>query len=317
MSNDELTILAIDLRKTSCRARATTRVDGRLKVIAEARGDGAPGVADEDGIAWSVSAIADTIASFDDDVLALLSGVGVGAAGVEAAPHEVHELVSRLTEIFQAPVTVVNDALAAHAGAFAGGAGTVLIAGTGAVVFDVAADGVVRQIDGWGPWLGDEGSGRWIGQQGLEAALRAVDGRGPATALAQDAAAVAGGTAALPMWVGRGGSPARRLGMFAPTVIARAEQGDAVAVSVVDRACRRLATSAKAAGTGSVCVVGGLTEHPFFSARLTTAMRSVGVDRVRPLGDALDGARLIAIDETITFGGHVTRSSRSPNLAEA
>ncbi|MFZ4894475.1 N-acetylglucosamine kinase [Plantibacter sp. Mn2098] len=307
MTNDELAVLAIDLGKTSCRARVTIGTADAPTVLAEAHGAGAPGLADHEGAALSARAVLDTVAGIPADILSLVRSVGIGAAGVEAAPAEVAQFTDRLQRALGASVSVVNDALAAHAGAFAGGAGTVLIAGTGAVVFDVDPAGRVKQIDGWGPWLGDEGSGRWIGQQGLEAALRAADGRGPATVLADDAEALAGSFAALPLWVSHAGAPARQLGTFAPTVITRAEQGDEVAVGIIDEACAHLAASANAASTGAVCVVGGIASHPYVAAHLATAMTHIGVQLVAPLGDALDGARLVALDETITYGGRVVR----------
>lgn len=307
MTHHERSVLAIDLGKTSCRARVTRGSGDGLVVLAESHGRGAPGLADHEGAELSARAVLDTVAALPSDVLAEVQHVGIGAAGVEAAPHEVAAFTAELRLALGATIAVVNDALAAHAGAFAGGPGTVLIAGTGAVVFDVDASGAVKQIDGWGPWLGDEGSGRWIGQQGLEAALRASDGRGPSTALLADAEALADGVAALPLWVSRHGAPARQLGTFAPTVIARAEEGDAVAVGIVDAACAHLATSAAAAGTGSVCVVGGIASQPYFAAHLATAMHDRGVELVAPRGDALDGARLVALDSTITYDGRVVR----------
>lgn len=300
-------VLAIDLGKTSCRARITTGSGDTLTVLAEAHGHGAPGLADHEGAELSARAVIETVAHLPADLLTEVRHVGIGAAGVEAAPHEVAAFTAELRLALDATIAVVNDALAAHAGAFAGGPGTVLIAGTGSVVFDVDADGAVRQIDGWGPWLGDEGSGRWIGQQGLEACMRAFDGRGPATALLADAETLAGSIPALPLWVSSTGAPARQLGTFAPTVIARAEQGDAVASGIVVAACAHLAVSAAAAGTGSVCVVGGIASHPFVAAHLAKAMDDVGVTLVAARGDALDGARLVALDTAISYDGRVVR----------
>ena len=64
-----------------------------------------------------------------------------------------------------------------------------LIVGTGVVALAVGADGALRTADGWGPLLGDEGGGAWIATTGLRAALRALEGRGPATELADAARA--------------------------------------------------------------------------------------------------------------------------------
>ena len=60
--------------------------------------------------------------------------------------------------------------------------GAVVAAGTGAVC--VARRGErMAKVDGWGSLLGDAGSGFAIGRAGLDAALRAADGRGEQTAL--------------------------------------------------------------------------------------------------------------------------------------
>ena len=325
------TILAVDLGKTSCRVRVTRGAE----VLGESTGEGAPGLAEDNGAALSHRAILGAverlsaverhnaverlgaIAGPGKKLLTSIESIGIGAAGVEAAPDAARELIRSLREAsgtptttpFAAPIALISDGLAAHAGACGGGAGTVLIAGTGAVVFTVNSLGRVRQIDGWGPWLGDEGSGRWIGQCGLQAALRASDGRGPQTALLGDAAKLAGGLAELPRWTSAMGAPARALGTFAPTVIARAADGDEVATGIVDEACRLLAIACVAASddAGEVRVTGGLASQPHFRARLDSALRTSGLTTIPPLGDALNGAALVAGNRRLPYEGRVIR----------
>ena len=325
------TLLAVDLGKTSCRVRVTRGAE----VLGESTGEGAPGLAEDNGAALSHRAILNAverlgaierhnaveplgaIAGPDKKLLTSIESIGIGAAGVEAAPDAARELIRSLREAsgtptttpFAAPIALISDGLAAHAGACGGGAGTVLIAGTGAVVFTVDGAGKVRQIDGWGPWLGDEGSGRWIGQCGLQAALRASDGRGPKTALLGDAAKLAGGLAELPRWTSAMGAPAKALGTFAPTVIARAADGDEVATGIVDEACRLLAIACVAASddAGEVRVTGGLASQPHFRARLDSALHSSGLTTIPPLGDALSGAMLVAGGRRLPYEGRVIR----------
>jgi N-acetylglucosamine kinase-like BadF-type ATPase len=82
------------------------------------------------------------------------------------------------------PVGVGGDtevALAAAPGAPADG--LVLIAGTGAVAARLAGGRSAAVSDGHGWLLGDEGSGFWLGNRAVRAALEALDGRGPWTAL--------------------------------------------------------------------------------------------------------------------------------------
>jgi N-acetylglucosamine kinase-like BadF-type ATPase len=80
---------------------------------------------------------------------------------------------------------LVPDLIAAWAGALGGQPGIALVAGTGAVAYGRSATGAAGRSGGWGPLFGDEGGGYWIGCQALRAAARALDGRGPATALVE------------------------------------------------------------------------------------------------------------------------------------
>ena len=61
--------------------------------------------------------------------------------------------------------------------------GVVIIAGTGSSFHAVRADGTSKSAGGWGSLLGDEGSAFDIAVQAIKKGLRAIDGRGPATAL--------------------------------------------------------------------------------------------------------------------------------------
>ncbi|WP_372508536.1 BadF/BadG/BcrA/BcrD ATPase family protein, partial [Mycobacterium palustre] len=143
-------ILAVDLGKTRCRAAAGPR---------RAHGPGAPGLATPGGVQHALAAIlavATDLGPVDEAI--------VGAAGAEAAPHAARALgEALLTGLAVRRVAVTSDAVIAHAGAFQGKPGVVLIAGTGVVALAIDADGSLRRADGWGAWLGDEGGGAWIG----------------------------------------------------------------------------------------------------------------------------------------------------------
>jgi N-acetylglucosamine kinase-like BadF-type ATPase len=69
----------------------------------------------------------------------------------------------------------VHDTLAAHAGAFDGAPGIVVIAGTGSVALGIAPDGTSVRAGGWGFLFGDEGSAFWLGRMALRKAMRAED----------------------------------------------------------------------------------------------------------------------------------------------
>ena len=277
--------LAVDLGKTSCRAVA----DGERVVVA-----GAPGLAAPGGVRAAERAVLAAAAALG------LDGAGdvvVGAAGALAAPAAARELGEALLRSLPARrVAVTSDAVLAHAGALGGAPGVVLIAGTGVVAISIDAGGALKTADGWGPWLGDEGGGAWIGASGLRAALRAHDGRGPSTALLQDARARFGDPLGWPALA----RDARALASFAPDVAAA--RGDAAAMAIMSVAAEMLATAARAAGDGPVAFVGGLSEIDELREHL---------DLVPAQGDALSGARRLgAIHEP-----HVTRVAEGDGAA--
>jgi N-acetylglucosamine kinase-like BadF-type ATPase len=84
---------------------------------------------------------------------------------------------------FRERVVVTNDARVAFVAGSTRRVGLALVCGTGSIAWGRNAAGEVARAGGWGWHVGDEGSGFWIGERALRAALRAFDGRGPATTL--------------------------------------------------------------------------------------------------------------------------------------
>ena len=82
-------------------------------------------------------------------------------------------------------VHVHSDVMAAHCGAFGGGTGVIVIAGTGSVAVCLGPDAAPRRAGGWGFPEGDEGSGGWFGLRAVRHAEQALDGRARAGALAR------------------------------------------------------------------------------------------------------------------------------------
>jgi glucosamine kinase len=77
-------------------------------------------------------------------------------------------------------VLLCGDEEIALDGAFHGGPGVLVIAGTGSNVVGRSPQGEIFHLGGWGPVLSDEGSGYWIGLQAVRATLQAMD-RGETT----------------------------------------------------------------------------------------------------------------------------------------
>lgn len=81
-------------------------------------------------------------------------------------------------------VKVESDARIALEGAFSGNAGSILIAGTGSIMFGKDEEGKIHRVGGFGRFVGDEGSGYRIGRIGLNAVARVYDGRAKQTKIA-------------------------------------------------------------------------------------------------------------------------------------
>ncbi len=79
---------------------------------------------------------------------------------------------------------VESDARIALEGAFAGKPGSILIGGTGSIMFGKDENGEIHRVGGFGRFIGDEGSGYMLGKQGLTAIAKHYDGRGKKTILA-------------------------------------------------------------------------------------------------------------------------------------
>ncbi|MEU8761392.1 BadF/BadG/BcrA/BcrD ATPase family protein [Streptomyces sp. NPDC048659] len=143
-------------------------------------------------------------------------------------------------------LALAADAVTAYAGALGQRPGAVVAGGTGLIAMGTDLTGW-RRADGWGHLLGDCGSGAWIGRAGLEAAMRAHDGRrGGSAALLACAEDLFGPVAGLPgALYPRSDRPAV-LASFAPRVSACAAAGDPVAADVLARAARHIAEAAEA-----------------------------------------------------------------------
>jgi N-acetylglucosamine kinase-like BadF-type ATPase len=105
-----------------------------------------------------------------------VTAAGIGLAGLRQEA-QAAELTATLTRQAGCPVHVTGDADTAQAGAFLGGPGVVVIAGTGSLAFGRDGERHLR-AGGHGFLLGDEGSAYWIGRAAAQAALRWQDRMG-------------------------------------------------------------------------------------------------------------------------------------------
>ncbi|HEX6751252.1 MAG TPA: BadF/BadG/BcrA/BcrD ATPase family protein [Longimicrobium sp.] len=201
-------------------------------------------------------------------------------------------------------VCIVTDGEIALEGAIGGEAGILIIAGTGSVAYARGEDGRVERCGGWGMVVGDEGSAWSLGRNGLAAALRAADGRGPQTRLLPKFLELldVDSPRGIPPWAGRAEKAA--VGALAVHVVEAAEQGDAVALQVVEREARELACHAVALArrmepwSGAVPVVfhGGVLGIDFYADVVRASLEEYEYAfEVRPgVADAVAGALLYA-----------------------
>jgi N-acetylglucosamine kinase-like BadF-type ATPase len=116
-----------------------------------------------------------------------ISGVVVGSAGCGLAENaeKLKKEIIKLSSgsIDRKRIAVVGDNEICIEGAFEGGAGAVLIAGTGSIIFGRNRQGIVGRSGGLGRVLGDGGSGYSIGREGLKAVAEELDGSGKKTHL--------------------------------------------------------------------------------------------------------------------------------------
>jgi glucosamine kinase len=164
--------------------------------------------------------------------------------GIAGADHPAHrqEVVDSLNVFFpRGNFTVDNDARIALSGAIGFGVGVVVIAGTGSVAFGRNGAGEEARAGGWGPTIGDEGSAYGIGRAGLMAIMRAYDGRGPATMMAELLSRDQKMTPAeLPRMVYATTTQVDDIARFSRLVIEAAAAGDAVAHAILEEGGREL-----------------------------------------------------------------------------
>lgn len=213
----------------------------------------------------------------------LITGVGAEAAGLGLAGLRSEEdgarIAAELTGRTGARVAVGDDTDAALAGAFRGGPGIVVIAGTGSGAAGRDAAGRSVRVGGHGYLLGDEGGGYWIGRRAVGAAMRAADGTGPATALSALLERAFGSITGAEQQVHSRPTDRELLARLVPAVALAARDGDAVAAEILAGAGRHLAELAAAVrdrlGPLPVAGVGGIFRCAPVAAAFTTATGAV------------------------------------------
>lgn len=256
-----MVVIGIDAGGTKTASRLADQ-DGR--VLAEARGSGAN--LQHAGELQVERVLHQVITDVSRGCAEWPAVVCVGMAGVDRAGDAaiVQGILSRIAP--RSRVVVVNDALVALEAGVPGAPGVVLIAGTGSIAYGRNDEGWAARAGGWGYLLGDEGSGYWLGRQALRAVVRSADGRGPYTRLSARVLAHFG--------IARTQDLVREIydGSFAPATVAAvasqvegaAEEGDEIALHLIDTGARELGLAALSVcnqlklARGPVVLAGGM-----------------------------------------------------------
>jgi len=239
------------------------------------------------------------------DLRSIVFGLaGVGSQVVRSKLADALRAGSALRGLPELPITLETDSRVALEGAFGGGPGVVIIAGTGSILIGKLPDGTVRSVGGWGRVLGDEGSGYFIGLEATKAVSRDMDGREDAAVL-RKVFAEANGWDSRDKVIAAVYQQKFDLASIAPLVLKAAGENDQAALAILRRGATHLADQLKvmvrAMGQQrnvGVVFIGGLIDHDTVYARLLreTVHELVPSADVRPaLHPPVGGAVLVAL----------------------
>lgn len=205
----------------------------------------------------------------------------IGTAG-ETVPLVVAWLREAFNRHVGGELAITGDVEIALDSVFFGGRGVLVLAGTGSNVAGRAATGAIVTAGGWGPALADQGSGHYIGLEGLRRGFLAIDQRRSTSIL--DRALAFWKLASIADLVEFANmNPAPEFSRLTPLIVEAGEQGDAVALEVLEQG-----------GADLAMLAGLVVEHiraieadttPF--AVPSVAIASSVLEHVTPVRDAL------------------------------
>lgn len=275
--------VGIDGGGSKCRARIRNAAG---KLLSESVGGASNIYQDFEG---ALLAIADTArdAATKAGISTQQLHAGLGLAGIVTSVGA--ERLQQANLPF-ASVAANNDAYVACMGAFRGGDGGIVIAGTGSIGFGLVS-GQRHMVGGWGFALGDHGSGAWVGHHAVRRAALAVDGLLQPTPLIEAVLNIVGSNR---FEISRWSEQARPkdYAQFAPIVFQLASTGDVQAMTIVIEGAAAISTLGRALlarGVRQLCLLGGLSSvyPPYLDADIKSVL-------VLPKADAMDGAIMVA-----------------------
>ena len=240
-------LIGVDGGASKTRA-AVVSSTGAILAAASVRSSSAYHREPEEAAAVVLAAAREALAA--SGVVEPVIAMGAGLAGADD-PAIRERLIGALTRANIARIVHVDhDAAAALAGGTALAPGVVIIAGTGSIAFGVDEHGRRARAGGWGPLLDDEGSGYSIGRAVLRAAMRAYDGRGDATLMAEAVRERFGIASLAALKAAVRGASIDAVASVAPLAVEAASAGDPVAARILERAASGLAAMVGAVAHG-------------------------------------------------------------------
>jgi N-acetylglucosamine kinase-like BadF-type ATPase len=235
-------VLGIDAGGTKTRALLATEDE---EVLATASGGGANlrthGELAVEKVLHTVAEEVSSAAGARPDAVAL----GIAGAGRPKDAAVLREILRRIG--FRERVVVTSDAHIAFVAGSPRRVGVALVCGTGSIAWGRNAAGETARAGGWGWHVGDEGSGFWVGELAIRRVLRALDGRGPSTAL--EKALLRHFSIERPEEIVNaiydGDYPRHHVALFAVSVEQAARAGDAVAGRILAEAVDELVLDAQ------------------------------------------------------------------------
>ncbi len=277
--------LGVDGGGSRCRARLET-ADGRVL------GNGLAGPASmrfgfetaRDAVMAATRQCLEQSGLAEDALKRTYAGIGLAGTGQRGA----REALESWRHPF-ADAWFEGDAYLAYLGAFGGGEGGIVIAGTGSIGITYQ-DRTVR-VGGYGFPVSDEGSGADLGLGALRHALKTLDGRAEPSAFSQEVLThFANAPVAVIGWMES--ASATDYAALAPIVTRHAADGEAAAQRLMREAGVHIGELVQALlqrGVTRVALLGGLAAHvlPYLPPEIASSL-------VAPQAGAMAGGILLA-----------------------
>jgi N-acetylglucosamine kinase-like BadF-type ATPase len=237
------TVLAVDGGNSKTDV-ALVREDG----VVLASGRGPAFIPQSAGVAAAIDVIGETAQALRGDGLdrpapPYADHVAAYVAGADLPIEEERLRDELLARGYGGTVAVGNDTFALLRAGSAQPWGVAVVCGAGTNAVGVSPSGQVARFPAIGRLSGDWGGGYHLGEETLWHAVRAEDGRGPATALVDVVRSCFGTATVEDVVVGLhlGGFSLDRLHTLVPPLLAAAREGDRIARSLVERQAEEVA----------------------------------------------------------------------------